>query len=68
MGGGQRGMSAEIDLDRRGEPAQIEALGARGTNAVSDRFISRATSCIQPSSAGPASTQTAAGLPANGFA
>jgi hypothetical protein len=35
-------------------------------NAVSDKFISRATARIQSSSAGTSSTQTAAGFPANG--
>src|SRR2546425_143384 len=35
-------------------------------NAVSERFISRATSCIQRSSRAAGSTHTAAGLPAYG--
>src|SRR5207247_6319455 len=34
--------------------------------AVSDRFISRATSCIHRSSRGAGKTQTAAGFPRNG--
>jgi hypothetical protein len=34
--------------------------------AVSDKFISRATSCIHEASRGSASKHTAAGLPANG--
>src|SRR5262249_41859087 len=39
---------------------------ARGSRkAVSDRFISLATDCIHPASAGPPSRHTAAGLPAN---
>src|SRR6266540_299356 len=35
-------------------------------NAVSERFISRATLCIQPTSRATGKRQTAAGLPANG--
>jgi hypothetical protein len=39
----------------------------RGTrNAVSERFISAATFCIQPSSRAAGSTHTAAGFPENG--
>ena len=36
------------------------------TKAVSERFISAASACIQASSAGASSRQTAAGLPENG--
>src|SRR5208282_4811601 len=36
------------------------------TKAVSERFISAATCCIQGSGAGASSRQTAAGLPAKG--
>ena len=39
-------------------------MGCR--KAVSDRFISRATSCIHSGWAGPSSRHTAAGLPRNG--
>src|SRR5712692_1516365 len=45
-----------------------QALPVRTRNAVSERFISRATRCIQPSLAGLGSTHTAAGFPANGVA
>src|SRR3954469_9055872 len=38
----------------------------RTRNAVSDRFISRATACIQSSTGYASSTHTAAGLPAKG--
>src|SRR4051794_36186678 len=38
----------------------------RTRNAVSDRFISRATACIQSSAGYASSTHTAAGLPAKG--
>ncbi len=44
---GQRGVAAQVDLDRGGEPAQAPAALDGGTRkAVSDRFISAATACI----------------------
>jgi hypothetical protein len=48
--------------NRTGRPASAD--GCR--KAVSDRFISAATRCIQAGSAPASSRQTAAGLPANG--
>ena len=62
----ERRVAAEVDLHHRGEPAascKPRRLEGRA-NAVSERFISAATSCIQRSGAGPSSRQTAAGLPA----
>src|SRR5436190_2287596 len=45
-------------------PGSLATTGR--TNAVSDRFISAATTCIHAGSAGFASRHTAAGLPVNG--
>ena len=49
-------------------PHSASGPGSGRVNAVSDRFISSATCCIQASSGqpGPSRTQTAAGLPAKG--
>jgi hypothetical protein len=47
-------------VDQRSE--KLSFCGTR--KAVSDRFISAATDCIQFSDAGSVSRQTAAGLPA----
>jgi hypothetical protein len=47
------------------EPARSAV--ARDQNAVSARFISRATLSIQPASAALGRMQTPAGLPANGL-
>ena len=49
----QRRVAAQLHLDRRREPAEVEiAVGSR-RKAVSDRFISRATACIQTRSSRP---------------
>jgi hypothetical protein len=58
-------VAAQADLRHRGEPAKAIALRPGLEKAVSDRFISCASACIQPVQAGPASKQTAAGLPPN---
>jgi hypothetical protein len=46
-------------VNHRSEDASLEG----STKAVSDRFISAATSCIHADFTGRSSTQTAAGLP-----
>ena len=66
VGARQRGVAAEVDLDRGREPAEVESPVSRRTRkAVSDKFISRAILCIHTASAGAGKTHTAAGLPPN---
>jgi hypothetical protein len=67
VGGRQRRVAAQENLDRRGEPAQLPGVVVPEEGRL-ERFISRATCCIQRLSAAWASTHTAAGLPANGLA
>ena len=63
----QRGVAAQRDLDRRREPAQIEAAGrARQQERRLDRFISAATPASSRRRAARRGGTTAAGLPPNG--
>jgi hypothetical protein len=63
-------VAAQLDLDRgvNQRNRQRPASPAGRRKAVSDRFISAATACIQAGSASASSRHTAAGLPANGSA
>ena len=59
----QRGMAAQVDFHLGRGPAQRNPLPSRNRNAVSDRFMSAATACIQDASRGEDRIQTAAGFP-----
>ena len=63
----ERCVSAQIDLDGRREPTRSYPSSRRETKAVSERFISAATSCIHVASRSPSRRHTAAGFPANGL-
>ncbi|MEI3122361.1 MAG: hypothetical protein V8S81_00815 [Oscillospiraceae bacterium] len=55
-----RRVAAEVDLARRGEVAQVDAVRRKADNAVSECFISAATACIVPSGSSRSGSATPA--------
>ncbi len=60
-------MAAEVHLDHGREPSKSIAIAPPGNRkAVSERFISAATACIQLAGWGSCRRHTAAGFPKTG--